>query len=383
MPQSDGQTRANLIILSTDETFMQEIIEVLSRTEYPFNFVTSPSDYVEAVVLHNPQIIIVGSDAHWAEPLLLDIQARAPNERPITVFIHHPDTYPEPYPLIDITLPYTSLRDLALHLSNALRMRQQLLAQHRVNTRLTAHLEQLQSEFQQQQQTSYELMEQIKNAVVYNVAHELRTPLLQVKSAVSILAEDIGRENRIVQLAMGAMSRLDSGLRNLSLLNTLIQEGLDRDAFGPAPVSEILDSVMHYINRTWEHKEQPQRLKIKVLGTPCLILCDSKRLVLAIGLIVDNALKFSKKRVEITVRPSDNGVRFIVKDRGIGIPADQLERIFDIFFQVDSSATRRYNGMGIGLAIARHIIERHNGTIYVESEQGTGTTFWFDIPCAD
>ena len=99
-----------------------------------------------------------------------------------------------------------------------------------------------------------------------------------------------------------------------------------------------------------------------------------------IHLLVDNALKFSDEVVEIHVNRDDDLLAFTVRDYGIGIAQDQMDTIFETFYQVDSSATRRYGGMGVGLAIVRLILDYHDAQIDVESLVGEGSEFSFKLP---
>jgi two-component system sensor histidine kinase VicK len=98
--------------------------------------------------------------------------------------------------------------------------------------------------------------------------------------------------------------------------------------------------------------------------------------------LLGNAIKFSPDGGTVTVRaePEADRVLVIVEDQGIGIPEDQLDKIFDRFYQVDGSMTRRFGGTGLGLAIVKQIIEAHGGQIWARSELGKGSSFYFTLP---
>jgi signal transduction histidine kinase len=100
--------------------------------------------------------------------------------------------------------------------------------------------------------------------------------------------------------------------------------------------------------------------------------------------LVDNAIKYSPDggRVEVRVEPAGRTVRFLVSDRGLGIPAAEHRRIFEKFFRLDPNLTRGVGGTGLGLYICRELVLRMGGRIWVESEEGTGSTFTFELPVA-
>jgi signal transduction histidine kinase len=99
-------------------------------------------------------------------------------------------------------------------------------------------------------------------------------------------------------------------------------------------------------------------------------------------LLMDNALKFSEEKVEVSAKRIGDQVTIAVQDFGIGIPEDKVNHIFDSFYQVDNSSTRSYSGMGIGLAIVRFVLERHNTQIQVTTQVRKGSTFSFRLPVA-
>jgi signal transduction histidine kinase len=113
-------------------------------------------------------------------------------------------------------------------------------------------------------------------------------------------------------------------------------------------------------------------------------LGDPQRLDRVFANLIGNAIKFTPSGGKITIRLRNQGdfLRADVIDEGIGIPDDQLEKIFDRFYQVDGSTTRRYGGTGLGLAIVKEIVNAHGGTISVTSEPGVGSTFSFTVPAA-
>jgi signal transduction histidine kinase len=128
-----------------------------------------------------------------------------------------------------------------------------------------------------------------------------------------------------------------------------------------------------------------QTLRLELPNGDVRVVADEERVEQVIDNLLSNAVKFSQPGGQVTMRliEVEAGAQIEVQDTGIGIPPEKLARIFDRFFQVDGSATRRYGGMGLGLSICREIIEAHGGRIWGESEIGKGSRFVFTLPRAD
>ena len=206
---------------------------------------------------------------------------------------------------------------------------------------------QLQHHLQKQKRASDEV-EIIKNAIVRNVSHELKTPLLQVKSAVSLMSEDIENED-LVNYAKNATARLETMVKNITLLGS----NLD---INPSPV--ILRDAIEYakrnLRRAWEHRDDASRIQINIDNNLPPIMADKQGLSTVIQLLIDNALKFSEEDVEVTASVVDGEyVQIAITDYGIGIEEVEQQAIFETFYQIDHSSTRRYGGAGVGLAIVR------------------------------
>jgi signal transduction histidine kinase len=222
----------------------------------------------------------------------------------------------------------------------------------------------------------------LKSAIVRNVSHELKTPLLQVKAAVALLAEDNSDSGVLVNLAQSATARLEAAVKNVSLLNELLNDTMEVRPFGPVLVSEIIEFAQRNLRRSWERKDHISRIRTHVPADMLPLFGDKQGLGTVLQLLIDNALKFSQDEVDVRVHRDGETCVIAVHDRGIGIPADEIEKITEPFYQIDSSSTRRFNGMGIGLAIVRLILERHHTRLKVESEVDKGSTFSFALPFA-
>lgn len=216
-------------------------------------------------------------------------------------------------------------------------------------------------------------LELLKNAIVHNVSHELKTPLLQVKSAIHLLAEET-TDNKLTEMAIQSTARLESIVKNITLLSNTIH-----DKFSPILIQESIDHAIRHLRRSWQHKDAVERIRIQIDPHLPPALADKQAISIVIQQLLDNALKFSKGQVELNAIVLDQDIEISVIDYGIGIEQDKFNRIFESFYQVDSSTTRRYNGVGVGLAIAKYIVERHQSHIVVKSSPQHGSTFSFKL----
>lgn len=259
------------------------------------------------------------------------------------------------------------------HLQMVLRLREENEALKNHNRELQEELKAIRSTLQRQKRSTNEL-ETLKNAIVRNVSHELKTPLLQVKSAVALLGEDAQNQD-LVTYARGATARLETLVKNITLLGS----SLDISP-GPVIVRDTIEYAKRNLGRVWEHRDDAGRIETHLQNNLPPVLADKLGLSTVLQLLLDNGLKFSKDIVEVIASYDGKMITIAVRDYGIGIARDQIEAIFDLFYQVDNSSTRRYGGTGVGLAIAQLILDRHDSHIIVESEVGKGSTFSFMLP---
>ena len=329
-----------------------------------------------------PQVIIANDDCDKAPSLFREIaNLYTPNERPILVSVTDSPLM-ELFEVCDqiiarIQLPFIWQIIEAL----ILRANQADVLGKRC-AELEAENKQLHEELSLVGKTAREVS-MIKQAVVHSVSHELRTPMLQVKSAVALLKEDEGANRLIVDLAMGAITRLEGGIRNVTLLNEMMSESLETEAFEPTLVIHVLEAALRNLGRSWEHKEAITRVRLDVNPTNASVLCDRQRITVAMQLLLDNAIKFSKNEVMVQASAEGQKVVISVQDYGIGIAQKHIEQVFEAFYQVDGSSTRSYGGMGIGLAIVRLIMEQHQTSINIDSAPGKGSRFTFSLSISD
>ncbi|SFM25368.1 ATP-binding protein [Methanolobus profundi] len=228
--------------------------------------------------------------------------------------------------------------------------------------------------------TEIKRLEQTKANIIANISHELRTPLNIMKGYVEISMEEQDSEKRY--------SYLNRSLKALDRQNIMIQDLLEI-ARGEDGVHDM-DLVMTSINgivemacKVFNGKLSTSDIEVmKKFSEDKHVKADPEKLTYALTKLIDNALKFTEKGglIEIGTSPVDGGTRVYVKDTGIGISENDMEHIFDRFYQVDSSSTRKFGGNGLGLTIASSIIAGHNSRLLVISEYGKGSTFYFVIP---
>lgn len=327
-----------------------------------------------------PQVVIADDTCHDITTLLSDLDTFIDgNIRPLRIAVTDAPT-PDLMRMTDCIIAKNQLSYLLPLIATIASQQQKLEWAEQQNAELGTQNRELTTQIRHMEEESKRI-ELLKQAIVHGVNHELRTPMLQVKSAIALLNEDEGSNRTIIELAMGAIMRLESGIRNVTLLNELMNTDLRTDAFTPVSIHQLLDGAVRYLGKTWEHRQHINRIKID-LGTDNIppVLCDRQRMLTAIQLLLDNALKFSNFDVFLQASMVNDQVQISVKDRGIGIAQDQLDRILEAFYQVDGSSTRQYGGMGIGLAIVRLILEQHQTRIEITSIPGKGSIFAFNLP---
>ncbi len=220
-------------------------------------------------------------------------------------------------------------------------------------------------------------LERLREQMIQNVGHELRTPLALVQGYVELmLNEELGpiqpMQRSALQVVYERTQSLARLIGNLTALRTVRPEGM---VMVPISLSDAISWVVEH----YEPRAEGVGIRI-VTDIPAdlpWILADREHLLLALSQLVDNAFKFSPQGGTVRIRAWGEGdwVKVAIQDEGIGIPEEHLEHIFERFYQVDGSTTRRFGGMGIGLALVWEIMQAHQGSVDVESEVGKGSTF--------
>jgi signal transduction histidine kinase len=247
--------------------------------------------------------------------------------------------------------------------------------------------ESLQQSYTELEQTYNELrdLDKMKSELVQNISHELRTPLTFIKGYVELLQDgDMGQLNDEQQMAMDIVAGKANALSQLvDDIISLQQASRERIQFEVTYLTDVGHSAVQAARAS--AMEAGITLRDEIPDDLPHVLGDRQRLSQVFDNLLANAIKFSNPGGTVTVRmiEEDAAIRTEVEDTGIGIPADKLSRVFDRFYQVDGTTTRRFGGTGLGLAITKQIVEAHGGQVGVESEPGGGSLFHFTVPKAD
>lgn len=347
---------------------------------FPYHLPDTTLDELWSLLHDQPPDAIIATD-HCPDHVNLfrTLKSNAGASCPVLVLIS--DTpQPDYSELADILLPSHPpfLENyLNAQLQSVLRLRVQQRALSEANKALADRVSSLETAMWEQKQASDKELTMLKNAIVRNVSHELKTPLLQVKSAVALLAEDVG-QTKLIEYATDATTRLEAVVKNITQLAGSLETRLEH-----VILREIIEYVILDLRRVWQRKADISRIQVNIEKNLPLVLADKNGIGTVLQLLLDNALKFSQENVEVKAVHVGNKVRVSVRDYGIGIARDKIEKIFESFYQVDNSSTRRYGGAGVGLAIVRLILDHHKVPILVESEEGKGSTFSFELPIVE
>ena len=231
--------------------------------------------------------------------------------------------------------------------------------------------------------TPRERLERVKRDFIANVSHEIRTPLATIRGYAETLLdgglEDEKNRRRFVEIIQATGVRLNNIAADLLTLSDL---DAGRPAAPPGLIS--LADVIHGALRAIEPASNLNSVRVACGDIPDVHMVGyGIRLEQASLNLLDNAVKFNKPNGEVRVhleRRAADRIAIVISDTGIGIPPDDLSRVFERFYRADKARSRQVGGTGLGLSIVKHAIEQMNGTISAESELGAGTTFTVLLP---
>jgi len=222
-------------------------------------------------------------------------------------------------------------------------------------------------------------MEKIKKDFVVNVSHELRTPLTAIKGFAETLEDEAGENlKNYAGVIKRNTDQLINIVQDLLLLSELEEKGSKLES-EEVDLKHLVDNVIRIFKSRLAEKGLDFHLKVED-GLP-VIKGDAFKLEQMFINLLDNAIKYTEKgRIVVALKRKVETVEIIVEDTGIGIPQEHLARIFERFYVVDKSHSKKLGGTGLGLSIVKHIVLAHKGTIDVKSSLSRGTTFTVRLP---
>ena len=235
----------------------------------------------------------------------------------------------------------------------------------------------------QLEHTGLERLERIRKDFVINVSHELRTPLASIQGYTETLLDGALGDPQynvrflgIIRHNAERLARLTADLLTLSR----IEQKREKLEFEPHSIGGLLNEAMDLV--------RPIAAKSSIgIGTeldPATpdVWCDGEAVSQILSNLLDNAIKYTPAGGSIVAgaRPAGRFVEVFVRDSGVGIPVDELPRLFERFYRVDKARSRELGGTGLGLSIVKHLVGSHNGTVRVESREREGSTFFFTLP---
>lgn len=224
-------------------------------------------------------------------------------------------------------------------------------------------------------------LQRVRSEFIANVSHELRTPIFAIQGYIETLLNGAINDPKVNVNFLEKAVHHTNNLSNLlnDLINiSMIESGEMQMSFRYFELGPYLNSVVEELKYLAEEKNislncQPIREGLQVFG-------DKERLKQVLNNLIQNAIKYTEKGgVEILVEEEKKFVTIKVKDTGIGIPEDQISRIFERFYRVDKARSRAVGGTGLGLSIVKHILEAHNSKVEVKSALGVGSEFSFKL----
>lgn len=224
--------------------------------------------------------------------------------------------------------------------------------------------------------------EKVKSEIIQNISHELRTPLVTAKGFVDMMVD--GHLGRLEKDQRDALAKTQEKLQRIVDIigvMSLLEETVAPQKLERTDVSYLVEQTAKKFKNAAERGQVT--LNTQLPRTPVFATIDPDQIQQVFDHLVTNAIKFSPNGGRVTISVEDDRsrpVKVTVEDTGVGIRAEHLPHIFERFYQADGSTTRRFGGLGIGLAVAKEIITAHGGEIHAESSPKKGARFYFTLP---
>jgi len=226
-------------------------------------------------------------------------------------------------------------------------------------------------------------LEKIRQDFVANVSHELRTPLTTIKGYTETLLDGALKEAvapQFLQVIQKHADRLTKIVEDLLALSKIESKEFYLKV-ERLPLSELIDDVSDFVKEAAEKKKIS--ISRSIVPSSLEVTGDRSYLEQVFINLLDNAIKYTHEEGEISISAFENEqkeIQVLIQDNGIGIPKEDLSRIFERFYRVDKGRSQELGGTGLGLSIVKHIVQAHGGRVWVESQPGKGSTFYFTLP---
>ncbi|MGM0803831.1 MAG: sensor histidine kinase [Bacillota bacterium] len=222
-------------------------------------------------------------------------------------------------------------------------------------------------------ENNYKKQEQL----VSDASHELRTPLTVIESYAKMLKRWGGNRPEILEEAVEAIHSESIRMKELTqqMLILARDESQVDLQLEQSDLVEMAKNAAKNMNKAYDRDIQVHSNLDKIH-----VECDLLKIKQVLIILLDNAIKYSSAAINVELTKQGNSVRFSVTDYGIGIPKENLDKVYDRFFRVDQARSRDTGGAGLGLSIAKQIVSAHQGKLHLVSEEGKGTTVTMEIP---
>lgn len=231
---------------------------------------------------------------------------------------------------------------------------------------------------------SLQSLDRMKDEFISNLSHELKTPLISIKGYSELVHDEVlgplnEKQRNAMRIVLDKYDHLSFLLDSLIYIS-IVRSGKVSYRFDPLRIEDALKKVMDYFS--FKAADKKIRMVRNFEKDLPLIKGDVEYIPYLFRSLLDNAIKFSRNEglIEVSAFRDKGDVHVVIKDNGIGIPAAEFANIFNPFYQVDSSMTRKHGGSGLGLYVSRTITEVHNGKIWIESAEGSGTAVHVSFP---
>ncbi|MFO7944852.1 MAG: ATP-binding protein [Anaerolineales bacterium] len=223
--------------------------------------------------------------------------------------------------------------------------------------------------------------DKLKRDLMSIASHELRTPLGNILGYATLLHEEASKKTKpMAESILRASTRLRAVLDDMANMNLLYTGEADLDLV-PTTLQAVIEIAEEEVRNTLH--EDFQEINYALPDQPINLYVDLPKLCVVFINLMENAIRFTPPGGEIELTAKEQGEKLVIElsDSGQGIPPEDLEKIFEVFYQKEDHMTRRYGGLGLGLSIARELVELHKGRIWAESEgEGKGSTFHVVLP---